>query len=121
MNVLVVRAALPIHPAFVPLTPTRLAIVTTLGMLGAALVLTAISRHATRPARTFRIVARIVLVLSFVPDLVLLSNSVGMFPGANALWVWTLSLTRVVAAVFAVFLLPRLANGRSRRPRPHPS
>jgi len=77
-----------------------------MGVLGAVLVFAILRRFARRPVRIFRVVAVIVLVLSFVPDLWLLAARDRLpFPGATLQSVATLMFMHVVAAAIAVGML----------------
>jgi hypothetical protein len=70
---------------------------TVIGLLAATFVFWLIAQRAARPLETFRKVAVVVLLISFLPDLLLLTQ-----PGAGVADVLTLMLMHVVA--FAVIL-----------------
>ena len=88
-------------PAFIPLT--------IIGLLGAILTFALIGRLSRRPVRVFQIVAAVVLVLSFLPDIGLLATGA---PGATLPAILVLMLMHVVAAVIAVLMLTRFAVER---------
>lgn len=67
------------------------------GVLAGALVLAALGRFVRRPFTVFRIVALVVLVVSFASPF--------SVPGAPVPWVLTLELTHVVAALAAIGIL----------------
>jgi hypothetical protein len=63
---------------------------------------------SARPISVFRIVAGVVLVLSFIPDLWLLTASGGAnFPGATPAGVGTLMLMHVASAAVVVWAVGR--------------
>jgi hypothetical protein len=76
ISVLIVRmiavALLNPGPAFTPLGWGPPIFFTTLLVTGAVVVFALIGRLARSPIRTFQIIAVVVLVLSFIPDLLLL-------------------------------------------------
>ena len=83
---------------------------TTLGVLGAVIVFALLERFARRPILMFKRIAVVALVLSFVPDVLLLVASV---PGATVVSVGVLMSMHVVAWVISVGMLITLA-GRGR-------
>ncbi len=99
-------AVLDIPADFMPLQTPAFIPFTVVGLLGAILVFAIIGRVARRPVRTFVIVAAVVLVLSFLPDIGLLASGA---PGATLPGILVLMLLHVVAAVIVVALLVRLA------------
>ncbi len=99
-------AVLDIPADFMPLQTTAFIPFTVVGLLGAIIVFAIIGRVARRPVRTFIIVAAVVLVLSFLPDIGLLASGA---PGATLPGILVLMLLHVVAAVIVVALLVRLA------------
>jgi hypothetical protein len=100
-------AVFDVHPEFAPLAgvgPTM--VFTTLGVLGAVVVFAVLGRFARRPLRVFRVVAVLVLVLSFLPDFWLLAARDRLpFPGTTLASVATLMFMHVVAAAIAVGML----------------
>ena len=72
-----------------------------LQVLLAAVVLAVIARFAQRPVRTFRIVATVVLLLSFLQPPLLIT-------GAPVSFILTLELMHIVAGVIAIGLLTTL-------------
>jgi Family of unknown function (DUF6069) len=83
---------------------------TTLGVLGAVIVFALLERFARRPILMFKRFAVVALVLSFVPDVLLLVASV---PGATVVSVGVLMSMHVVAFAISVGMLTTLA-GRGR-------
>ena len=74
---------------------------TAVGAVGATLVYAAFTRVADNPDRIFLLVAAVVLVLSFVPDVALLEVD----PGATVPGVVVLMLMHVTVAVICVAAL----------------
>jgi hypothetical protein len=83
---------------------------TAFGVLGAVIVFALLARFARRPILMFKRIAVVALVLSFVPDVLLLVASV---PGATAVSVGVLLSMHVVAWAISVGMLITLA-GRGR-------
>jgi hypothetical protein len=99
-------AVLDIPADFEPLQTPAFVFLTVAGVLGAVITFAVIGRLARRPVRVFLIVAAVVLLLSFVPDIGLLAANA---PGATLPGVLVLMLMHVVAAVVAVGVLTRFA------------
>lgn len=85
-----------------PLTVALVAVSSVVGAIGAAIVLAIIGLFAPRPIRLFRIVAIIVLVLSFAMPLTI--------PGAPVAMILSLEVMHVAAWVVIVGLLTTLAR-----------
>ena len=102
---------LDISPDFEPLSGYGIIIrLTVFGVLGAVIVFALVTRFARRPILMFKRIAAVALVLSLVPDVLLLVASV---PGATAVSVGVLLLMHVVAWAISVGTLTTLA-GRGR-------
>ena len=98
-------------PRFVELgSAVGIAIFTTVPATGAVLVYGALLRFARRPARTFAIVAAVVLAISIIPDL----TYIPMEPGATAGQAAVLVTMHVVAAAILTGMLTGLARPRDR-------
>ena len=81
---------------------------TTVGALAAIAVFAVVRRRSRAPARLFRGIAAAVLLLSFIPDLWLLSEGAGaIFPGGSVPGVGLLMFMHVVAATVIVGFLTR--------------
>ncbi len=66
----------------------------------------AVRRFASQPIRLFRIVAAVALLMSFLPDLWLLTDTASRtFPGATVQAVGTLMVPHIVAATTVVWML----------------
>jgi hypothetical protein len=108
---LVVRALaltlLPIAPEFIPLsTPGPVIFFTAIGVLAAVLVFALVGRFSTRPARTYTVLAVVALVLSLIPNVLMLVNPASFpFTGINAANVVVLMVQHGVAAAVAVWVL----------------
>ena len=81
---------------------------TSVGTVGAVLVFAVIASMSRRPVAVFRVVAGVVLLVSFFPDLWLLSEQgAAGFPGATAAGVGVLMGMHVVAAAIIVWAVER--------------
>jgi hypothetical protein len=108
-------AVLDISPAFEPLSGYGDVIsLTAFGVLGAVIVFALLARFARRPILMFKRIAAVALVLSLVPDLLLLVASV---PGATAVSVGVLMLMHVVAWAISVGMLTTLAPVNHNKPK----
>ena len=96
-------ALFDITPDFQPLTLGPVVVSSVVGALGATLVFAVVGRFARRPIRLFRIIAVVVLVLSFLNPVVALSD-------AGLLMILTLEFMHVVAAAISVGLLTTLGR-----------
>jgi hypothetical protein len=76
---------------------------TIIGVLGAVIVFAIIARFAKRPSRLFRIIGLVVLVLSLVPDILLLTSNT--MPGTSLGSVAALMLMHVAAGAITIWLL----------------
>jgi hypothetical protein len=100
--VLVLAAtAVGVAPGFRPLAIPPVLLLTVLGVAGATAVYWLLCRRASNPDRTFVRVAAVVLVLSFLPDIGLLSAD----PAATVAGVVVLMAMHVVAAAASVAVL----------------
>jgi hypothetical protein len=102
-------ALLDIPADFQPLQTPAFIFLTVVLLLGAILTFAVIGRLSRRPVRTFQIVALIVLVLSFIPDIGLLASGA---PGATLPGILVLMLMHVIAAGIVVWVLGRFAVER---------
>ncbi|MDH3208189.1 MAG: DUF6069 family protein [Gemmatimonadota bacterium] len=98
---------LTIPPEFLPLAgPGPTIFFTTVSGVAAVGVFALVRRLSSRPVSLFRKIAGVVLVLSFLPDLGLLSEGAAdAFPGATPAGVSVLMLMHVVAAAVIVWVL----------------
>ncbi len=100
-------AVLNPDPAFLPLTLMPPIIFTVVGVLGAVVVYAVLGRFSRQPVHLFRRVALVTLVVSFIPDILMLIT--GFNPGTTAANVVVLLLMHVVAWAITVSMLTRLA------------
>lgn len=111
-NVIIQQIAVALlrpNPLFMPLTLSQPIIYTFLGGLGAVVVYAVIGRFARKPIQLFRRVAAVILVVSFIPDiLIFITGSEG--PGTTVANVAVLMLMHVVVWAITVGMLIRLAR-----------
>ena len=109
----VADAAFDIPDEFAPLRGSGPTIFfTTIGALGATGVFGIVRKRAAQPERLFRMIAAGVLLVSFVPDIFLLSDGAAeAFPGATPAGVGTLMVMHVVAAAIMVGFLTAGGSG----------
>ena len=102
-------ALFDIPPEFPPLQGAGpVVFFSVIGVLAALGVFAGIGGVSSRPVPVFRIVAGVVLVVSFIPDLWLLTESgAASFPGATPAGVGTLMLMHVVSAAAVVWAVER--------------
>ena len=101
-------ATLDISPDFEPLSSYGDIIsLTAFGVLGAVIVFALLARFARWPILMFKRIAVVALVLSLVPDFLLLVASV---PGATAISVGVLMVMHVVAWAISIGMLITLAG-----------
>jgi hypothetical protein len=105
-----------VSPEFVPLSmPQPTIFFTVLGVLPAVLVFALVGRFVRRPARTYTIIAAIALLISLIPDVMMIVDPTSApFPGGTVVNVITLMVQHVVAAVIVVWLLTTQAIERLR-------
>jgi hypothetical protein len=101
-------AALQPDPAFMPLTLMPPIVFTVVGVLGAAIVYALVGCFSRQPVRLFRRIALVTLVVSFIPDILMLIT--GFNPGTTLANVVVLILMHIVAWAIAVGMLTRLAG-----------
>ena len=108
---LIVRAVallfITVSPEFLPLSDPIPTITFTIGgVLAAVIVFAIVGRFTRRPARVYTIIAVIALLLSLVPDIMMLVDPASFpFPGANVGTVSVLLAQHIAAAVIAVWML----------------
>src|SRR5438093_12321200 len=95
----------PINPDFVALEAQSVAMMTVVCSLAAVAVFAAVARLSIQPIRTYQIVAAVALVMSLLPDLMLLQD-----PTATGGAVVTLMLLHGVAAAAVVWPLSTLTQ-----------
>ena len=111
VNVLIRTVAvsvLGLGEGFLPLGVGPTVFFTVVGMAGAVVVFGLVVRFAKRPVRVFRRVALVVLLVSLVPDLLLLFS--GSMPGTTVAGVFTLMVEHVASWAIAVGVLTSLVR-----------
>ncbi len=103
-------SVLGIGEGFEPLGVGPTVFFTVVGMAGAVVVFGLILRFARRPVRLFRRVALAVLLVSLVPDVLMLFS--GSMPGATVAGVLTLIVEHVASWAVAVGVLTTLVGER---------
>ena len=101
-----------ISAEFLPMTSEPIAVFTAVGVLGAVIVFALVARFSREPISLYRKIALGVLLISLVPDLLLLWAPPEM--RADVPQVIALMLTHVVAAAVCVWLLERLSTAPAR-------
>lgn len=107
---LVLASALQVPAEFSPLRAVAVVTVTVVGVAGAVLVFALITRVAADPVPTFRRVAAVALLISWVPDLLIWTTHA--FPGTTTGGMLSLMSLHVVAAGLAFLLLTRFGVSR---------
>lgn len=92
-----------VAPDLRPFTWPQFVLFTLLGVAGATLVYAFVSSRFTNPNRTFRRLAVIVLLVSFIPDVALLVTQV--VPGITVAAFVALSLMHITTAILSIRLL----------------
>jgi hypothetical protein len=104
------KALFNVPDEFMPFTPGSFVFLTTAGTLGGVLVFALLGWLTRRPFRIFNWVAAVVLVPSWIPDILLLIGR--PFPGISIASVGTLMLMHAAAAGITVGLLNTQARAR---------
>jgi hypothetical protein len=107
----VLRAVLDLSADFLPLQFGPIAFFTAVGVALGVVVFAIISRVARQPVRTFWIVAMVALLVSLVPNVLLMLNpAAALVPGGSTLAYGVLSVFHIIAAFVSVPVLMRLAR-----------
>lgn len=102
---------LHIPTEFQPLSWGQFIFLTVVGTSLGGVVFAVVARFAKRPIRTFRIIAVVALLLSWLPDFGLLAaGDRAPYPGVSPASVGVLMLMHVLAAVVSVGILTTLAR-----------
>jgi hypothetical protein len=100
----VIVPAMPLHA----LSIAPVAMLTAIGAIGATIVYAIFRNYLVHPNPVFFWVAGIVLLLSFIPDYMIIGMTSGPFAGGTWASALTLALMHVVAAVLIVYALEKL-------------
>lgn len=82
------------------------------GVVGATIVYATMRRLMVKPDRAYTIVAAVVLVLSFIPDAMIVGETSGTFSGATWPSAFLLMFLHVTTAVMSVWALTKLWGSR---------
>ena len=114
IGVLIVRtiAMAILQPPYAPgLEMIMIPIVLTLVLCtGAVIVFALVGRFAKNPVRTYLIISSIFLVISFLPDIAVVSMPL---PGAGWAYSITLMIMHVVAGFITVYMLIKLTTAQN--------
>lgn len=108
---LVVRTlavATVVSPEFPPLDVAPTVLFTAVGVTAAAAVFAGVARRSPRPVRTFRRIALAALLISLVPNALLLFADAPPLPGISSAAILVLAAEHVVAWAVSVGLLTTL-------------
>ena len=97
--------------AFSPLGAGPVGFFTVIGSLGAVIVFGLLGRFSQHPIRLFRIVTVVVLVLTLIPDLLMLAHP--LFPSTTPTGVAILMVLHIVTAAICVGMLTTLGRARA--------
>lgn len=107
---LLAKALFTVAPTFLPLQIAFIPF-TVFGSLGAIIVFALLGRFARRPISTFRRTVWIVLLITFIPDI--LVGFLRPYPGTTWMEVGTLMLMHLATATICLNTLTRLNRVRS--------
>lgn len=105
---MVTEALFTIPASFPPFDIPRIALFSVIGVVGATIVFGLLGRFTERPIRWFWIVSVVVLLLSFIPNIAMLTT--GALPGTTVPGVVSLMVMHVVAAAAALGVLIGVAG-----------
>lgn len=106
---LVIDLAMPLHA----LAVMPVAMLTTIGVVGAVVVYAVMRALMTNPNKVFIMLSGIVLVLSFIPDVLIIGKTTGPFAGGTLASALVLMLMHVAAALVSVYALTRMWGPRA--------
>jgi hypothetical protein len=100
-------ALVPIAPEFLPVSIAMPTIIfTVVGVLAGVIVFAIVGRFSRRPARTYTIIGVVALLLSLVPNVMMIVDpSSAPFPGVTPAAAVILMVQHVVAGVITIWLL----------------
>lgn len=105
--------AMGVDPSFQAVGVVPVVLFTLVGVLAAAVAFWIVALRSAEPVRTWRVVASIGLLVSWLPDLMLLVSPVTPMGTATPAHVLVLMALHIPAFLFAVVLMPRLILGPS--------
>lgn len=104
------KSSLGVPDTFGPLATIPIIVWSVIGAFGAIGVYALIRRFNANPKRTFFIVAVVVLVLSFIPDVAILDSTEGPFAGATPAAAVVLMVMHVISFAIVVPMVLSLAR-----------
>lgn len=107
---LVTISSLTVPASFMPLTPAPIILWSFIGAFGAVGVYALIRKMNDSPDKTFVIVSVVVLILSFIPDVILVNVVEGPFAGATTGAIIVLMIMHVISFAIVVPMLRSLAK-----------
>jgi NADH:ubiquinone oxidoreductase subunit K len=107
---LITDALFTVPDSFPPFAIGPVTFFSVVGVVGATIVFALLGRFTKRPIYWFWIISIVVLLLSFIPNIVTLVGNT--LPGTNVAGVVSLMIMHVVAAAAAVGILIRVAGER---------
>jgi hypothetical protein len=118
VNSILVLAIRPMvdNPALPSLSVGPVAFLTAIGAIGATIVYAIMRNMMVRPNKAFIWVSVIVLLLSLIPDYLIIGQTTGHFAGATTQDALALMFMHVVAAVIIVWALAKLWGGKGMKP-----
>jgi uncharacterized membrane protein YozB (DUF420 family) len=99
--------------SLVPMTPPAVIIWSLIGALGAIGVFALVRKSSAHPQKTFMAIAIVVLVVSFLPDIVLVNVTEGPFGGASWGAIFVLMIMHVISFAIVMPLLRKFASTAS--------
>jgi hypothetical protein len=105
----VINPAMPLHS----LSVMPVAMLTTIGVIIATIVYAIMRAIMARPQKAFIDISVIVLLLSFIPDYLIIGQTTGPFVGATLTSALTLMLMHIIAAVIIVLSLVKIWGART--------
>jgi hypothetical protein len=113
----VINATMPLHA----LSVGPVIALTTIGIVGATIVYALLRAFTKSPNTIFTWIAIVVLIVSFIPDYLVIGVTTGPFAGGNLGSALTLALMHVATAVIVVLSLTKLWGARNKILMPAPA
>ena len=105
----VINPAMPLHS----LSVGPVVMLTAIGTIAATIVYAILRAFMARPQKTFIWLSVIVLLVSFIPDYLIIGNTTGPFAGGTLPSALTLMLMHVAAAIIIVWSLVKVWGARN--------
>lgn len=107
---LVTKPFLAVPDSFGPLAVPPIILWSVIGAFGAIGVYALVRKFSSDPHKVFLIIAMVVLVLSFVPDVLLINVTQGVFGGAGWGAIIVLIIMHVISFAIVVAMLRKFAH-----------